>query len=56
MLRKYIAVSNGEIQKDDIDHYMNKRIKMSGDLQNTHTWDRINGNIQWYDKAEKGDN
>jgi len=32
MLRKYIAVSNGEIQKDDIDHYMNKRIKMSGDL------------------------
>lgn len=32
MLRKYIAVSNGEAQVDDKDHYMNKRIKMSGDL------------------------
>lgn len=32
MLRKYIGVSNGEAQLDDKDHYMNKRIKMSGDL------------------------
>jgi len=32
MLRKYIAGSNGEIPLDDKDHYMNKRIKMSGDL------------------------
>jgi DNA-directed RNA polymerase beta subunit len=32
MLRKYIAAANGEIPMDDKDHYMNKRIKMSGDL------------------------
>jgi len=32
MLKKYIMASNGEIPTDDKDHYMNKRIKMSGDL------------------------
>lgn len=32
MLRKFIAVSTGEVPEDDKDHYMNKRIKMSGDL------------------------
>ncbi len=32
MLKKYIAVSSKEIQADDKDNYMNKRIKMSGDL------------------------
>lgn len=32
MLRKYIVVSKGESSLDDKDHYMNKRIKMSGDL------------------------
>lgn len=32
MLRKYIAVANGEHPLDDKDHYMNKRVKMSGDL------------------------
>ncbi len=32
MLRKYIGVSNGETHLDDKDHYMNKRVKMSGDL------------------------
>lgn len=32
MLKKFIMVSNGEVQEDDKDHYMNKRIKMSGDL------------------------
>lgn len=32
MLRKYIAVASGEVPLDDKDHYMNKRIKMSGDL------------------------
>ncbi len=32
MLKKYILVSNGEVPSDDKDHYMNKRIKMSGDL------------------------
>lgn len=32
MLKKYIMASNGEIPLDDKDHYMNKRIKMSGDL------------------------
>ncbi len=32
MLRKYIVVSRGEAPLDDKDHYMNKRIKMSGDL------------------------
>jgi DNA-directed RNA polymerase subunit B len=32
MLRKYILVTRGEASTDDKDHYMNKRIKMSGDL------------------------
>jgi DNA-directed RNA polymerase beta subunit len=32
MLRKYIACANGELPLDDKDHYMNKRIKLSGDL------------------------
>lgn len=32
MLKKFIAVSNGEANVDDKDHYMNKRLKMSGDL------------------------
>ncbi len=32
MLKKFIAVSSGKIQTDDKDHYMNKRLKMSGDL------------------------
>jgi DNA-directed RNA polymerase subunit B len=32
MLKKYIIVSRGEAYLDDKDHYMNKRIKMSGDL------------------------
>ncbi len=32
MLKKYIEVSRGERQPDDKDHYMNKRIRMSGDL------------------------
>ena len=30
--KKYILVSIGEIDVDDKDHYMNKRLKMSGDL------------------------
>lgn len=32
MLKKYIAVSCGEAPVDDKDHYMNKRLKLSGDL------------------------
>lgn len=32
MLKKFILVSNGEIEEDDKDHYRNKRIKGSGDL------------------------
>jgi DNA-directed RNA polymerase beta subunit len=32
MLRKYLAVMNGEAPGDDKDHYMNKRVKMAGDL------------------------
>lgn len=32
MVRKYLCVFNGEAQRDDKDHYMNKRIKLSGDL------------------------
>jgi DNA-directed RNA polymerase subunit B" len=32
MLKKFITTSNGETPEDDKDHYMNKRIKMSGDL------------------------
>jgi len=31
-LKKYIIVARGEAPLDDKDHYMNKRIKMSGDL------------------------
>jgi len=32
MLKKFIDVSNGNKAPDDKDHYMNKRIRMSGDL------------------------
>jgi DNA-directed RNA polymerase subunit B len=32
MLKKYIAASNGDLPLDDKDHYMNKRLKLSGDL------------------------
>ncbi len=32
MLKKYLLVSSGELDVDDKDHYMNKRLKMSGDL------------------------
>jgi len=32
MLKRYIAVSTGELPDDDKDHYMNKRLKLSGDL------------------------
>ncbi|MCK5107208.1 MAG: DNA-directed RNA polymerase subunit B, partial [Nanoarchaeota archaeon] len=32
MLKKYILVANGRIELDYKDHYMNKRLKMSGDL------------------------
>ena len=32
MLKKYIAASNKRIDLDDKDNYMNKRLKMSGDL------------------------
>jgi DNA-directed RNA polymerase subunit B len=32
MIKKYIDVSNGNIGSDDKDHYMNKRLKLSGDL------------------------
>ena len=32
MLKKYILASNNEIDVDDKDHYMNKKLKMSGDL------------------------
>jgi DNA-directed RNA polymerase beta subunit len=32
MLKKFIRVSSGELNEDDKDHYMNKRIKLSGDL------------------------
>ena len=32
MLKKYIMVANSELDTDDKDHYMNKRLKMSGDL------------------------
>lgn len=31
-LKKYLRVSSGELQPDDKDHYMNKQVKMSGDL------------------------
>ena len=32
MLKKFILVSNGRLNLDYKDHYMNKRLKMSGDL------------------------
>ena len=32
ILKKIILVSSGELTEDDKDHYMNKRIKQSGDL------------------------
>jgi DNA-directed RNA polymerase beta subunit len=32
ILKKFILVSSGELAEDDKDHYMNKRIKLSGDL------------------------
>jgi len=32
MIKKYIQVSNEEINVDDKDHYKNKRLKLSGDL------------------------
>src|SRR3989338_4884141 len=32
MLKKYILVSNNELPTDDKDNYINKRLKMSGDL------------------------
>lgn len=32
MLRKFTLVANGEVPLDDKDHYLNKRIKLSGDL------------------------
>ncbi|PIN74021.1 DNA-directed RNA polymerase subunit B'' [Candidatus Woesearchaeota archaeon CG10_big_fil_rev_8_21_14_0_10_45_16] len=32
MLKKYIDVASGQRPSDDKDHYMNKRIRMSGDL------------------------
>ncbi len=31
-LRRFLQVSNGVITEDEKDHYMNKRLKMSGDL------------------------
>ncbi len=31
-LRKYIQVSTNELPEDDKDHYMNKRLKLAGDL------------------------
>lgn len=32
MLKKYIKVARGELALDDKDHYMNKRLKLAGDL------------------------
>ena len=32
VLRKFIGVVNGETNEDDKDHYINKRLKLSGDL------------------------
>ncbi|MBU1946020.1 MAG: DNA-directed RNA polymerase subunit B'' [Nanoarchaeota archaeon] len=32
VVKKFIRVSNGELSVDDKDHYMNKRLKLSGDL------------------------
>src|SRR3989338_4773927 len=32
LIKKYIMVSSGDAEVDDKDHYMNKRLKLSGDL------------------------
>ncbi len=32
MIKKFIRVSSGELELDDKDHYMNKRLKLAGDL------------------------
>lgn len=32
MIKKFILVANGELEPDDKDHYMNKRLKTPGDL------------------------
>ncbi len=32
MIKKFIDVSNGKLPEDDKDHYMNKKLKLSGDL------------------------
>ncbi len=32
MMKKFMVVSNGELPLDDKDHYMNKKVKLSGDL------------------------
>ncbi len=32
MLKKYILVERGQLKPDDKDHYMNKKLKLSGDL------------------------
>jgi DNA-directed RNA polymerase beta subunit len=32
LIRRYMLVANGHLPVDDKDHYMNKRVKMSGDL------------------------
>ncbi len=32
VIKKFILVSNGKLPLDDKDHYMNKRLKLSGDL------------------------
>jgi DNA-directed RNA polymerase beta subunit len=32
MLKKFVVVARGELPTDDKDHYMNKRLKLSGDL------------------------
>ena len=32
MIKRFIKVANGDLDVDDKDHYMNKRLKLSGDL------------------------
>lgn len=32
LIKKFLAVRNGDLPTDDKDHYMSKRVKMSGDL------------------------
>lgn len=32
MLKKFIMVSTGQLEEDDKDHYMNKKLKLAGDL------------------------